>query len=197
MAGTKTVVDKNWLFKDEAAALLGVAVRQLEKRARRGFIETKRLPREFNETAARVVYSRTDILALKAGKPNIHAVEVSEKNDAFIETREPGTTVLAVRPTTAAVFSQPGKVTTRGIERADPFAGLAASLAALAAAFPKPAEPPAPELPPWLSLQQAVEYSGLPATFLVERARSGGIRAVNVGQGSREFWRFHREALAK
>ena len=54
-----------------------------------------------------------------------------------------------------------------------------------------------PVLAPHLTLAQAVEYSGLPAAFLIAQARAGKVRAVNVGTGAREFWRFEREALAR
>ena len=68
----------------------------------------------------------------------------------------------------------------------DPFAGLAAHLARLGAAFPS--KPPA--LKPYVTLAEAVEYSGLPAAFLISQAREGSIDAVNVGKGKKEFWRF-------
>jgi hypothetical protein len=57
-------------------------------------------------------------------------------------------------------------------------------------------EPP-PEPKFWLTPDEAVAASGLPREFLVAQARSGAFRAVNVGRGKREFWRFNREALAK
>lgn len=50
---------------------------------------------------------------------------------------------------------------------------------------------------PWLTLPEAVEFSGLPASYLLAQARAGTIRALNVGTGAREFWRFHRASLAK
>jgi hypothetical protein len=56
---------------------------------------------------------------------------------------------------------------------------------------------PAPMLTPHMTLAQAVEYSGMPASFLVAAARAGTIRAVNVGKGKREFWRFAKEAVPK
>ena len=37
----------------------------------------------------------------------------------------------------------------------------------------------------------------LPAAFLVAEARAGRIRAVNVGKGAKEFWRFAKDALAR
>ena len=50
-------------------------------------------------------------------------------------------------------------------------------------------------LKPWLGVKDAAEYSGLPAAWLIEQARAGLIRAVNVGSGAREYWRFNRAAL--
>ena len=52
---------------------------------------------------------------------------------------------------------------------------------------------PAPR--PWLTLKEAEAWSGLPAAFLLAQARRGAPYAVNVGQGSREFWRFNRDGL--
>lgn len=52
-------------------------------------------------------------------------------------------------------------------------------------------------LRPWLPLAEAAEYSGLPASYLLAQARAGTMRAVNVGSGTKEFWRFHRAGLAK
>jgi hypothetical protein len=65
---------------------------------------------------------------------------------------------------------------------------LAAHLAALSRAFPPPVS--------WLTLSEAVIASGLPAAWLVARAREGASFALNVGQGSKAHWRFNREALA-
>jgi hypothetical protein len=74
----------------------------------------------------------------------------------------------------------------------DPFAGLAAHLARLSAAFPSPPRPK-----PWLTLVEAVEFSGLPQAYLLTQARAGSIRAVNVGTAKQQRWRFHRSSLAK
>ena len=70
------------------------------------------------------------------------------------------------------------------------------AIAQLAAAI-RTAQPPAlpPTLTPHMSLSEAVEYSGLPAAFLVAEARAGRIRAVNVGTKEKEFWRFAKEAV--
>lgn len=49
----------------------------------------------------------------------------------------------------------------------------------------------------YMSVAEAVEYSGLPAAYLIKAAKAGTIRAVNVGTGKREFWRFAREGAGK
>lgn len=178
----KPAPEKEWLGKADAARLLGVATRQVERRTRQGYIDSRREPRGVNETTARVVYSRTDILALKAGKPNVHARPIPETepaaNDASrpistrLKTDQDGSTALAVRPDT------------------DPFAGLAAKLAGLAA-FAAQFPPPPVTMPgPFVSLAEAVTLSGMPASWLVAQARAGVPWAVNVGTGKREFWRF-------
>lgn len=55
----------------------------------------------------------------------------------------------------------------------------------------------APVVKPWLTLKEAVDYSGLPASYLVQQAKEGTFRAVDVGTGAKTFWRFNREALGK
>lgn len=56
-----------YIGKVEAAKLLKVHPRQLERRAQQGRIEKHYLPRKPGEKAARVVYSRADIEALLSG----------------------------------------------------------------------------------------------------------------------------------
>jgi hypothetical protein len=64
---------------------------------------------------------------------------------------------------------------------------------------------------PWLTLAEAAEYSGLPASWLLAVARHGAhpetaidktlmdptscVVAINVGTGKNQFWRFNRAAL--
>lgn len=221
-----------WLGKNEAAKLLKTSPRQLERRAREGRVGKRYLPRKPSEKAARVVYSRNDILDLVNGRvaldPSELALSWMPKKEAaeflgvslnqltvrvregYIEKRSEKTgPVFSVADMVALKSGKPIRVNSASspspqpqveamaqaivAHSPDPFAGLAAHLAKLAAAYPSPA----PELKPWLTLDEAARYSGLPARFLVDRARSGGLRAVNVGPGSREFWRFHREGLTK
>lgn len=77
---------------------------------------------------------------------------------------------------------------TKALAPAPDFAALAVAMrSALRVEEPKP----------WLPLAEAAEYSGLPASYLLAQARAGKLRAINVGNGSKEFWRFHRGSLAK
>jgi predicted DNA-binding transcriptional regulator AlpA len=56
---------------------------------------------------------------------------------------------------------------------------------------------PAP-VRPWLTLHEAVAWSGLPATYLVRAAKEGKVKALNVARnGGRAFWRFNRDDLQR
>jgi hypothetical protein len=177
---------EEWIPKAAAAKLLGVSLRQIERRERDGFIEKRTLPRLATESTGRVLYSRADLVALKAGRPNTHARAVAP--DPESDTDQPVSERLNA--------SQNGKPTALALVRnapADPFAGLAAHLARLATAFPT-SMPPAPK--PWLTLEEACEYSGLPRGYLLKRAREGWDAAVDVSTGgAHQFWRFNRAAL--
>ena len=56
--------------------------------------------------------------------------------------------------------------------------------------------PQSPAPKPWLDLKGAVEYSGLPASYLLSQARAGKPWAINVGSEKQARWRFNRDALA-
>jgi Helix-turn-helix domain len=173
----QTVDNEAWLSKADAARVLGVSVRQLELKTAQGLIRKETLPKKPNERAARVVYSREDLDAIKAGKPNNHAGEV--------KTAPMAPDWFDGRRLTAAETRRQLEARARG--EYDPIYKLAGLVAQAAKVDPKP----------WLTLAEAAEYSGLPATWLVEQARAGKLRAVNVGHGAREFWRFNREGLTK
>jgi hypothetical protein len=99
---------------------------------------------------------------------------------------------------------------------ADPASSLVASPRALpaapAAAMPGPqlgqlldriaraiaeSKPAAPgPLKPWLDLDEAAEYSGLPRAWLLSQARGGSGVAINVAMGGGDRWRFSRRRLA-
>jgi hypothetical protein len=81
----------------------------------------------------------------------------------------------------------------------DPFAGLAVHLAALARAYPAPAAEP-PRVKPWLTLDEAVAFSGLTARWLLEQAKSDKplVTVREMGRGARGGrWRFFRGDLVK
>jgi hypothetical protein len=175
-----------WLPKAEAAALLDVAPRTLERHEAKGYIEKRNAPRGPLGRGNEVEYSVADILALKAGKPNVHARPVAEESSMALAPVNGSPATVA--PSTA--------LARRNDKDAGPFAGLAAQLAGLAA-FAAQYGPPA-EGKPWLSLREAIDYSGLPKANLLKRARAGTLRAELVsGESAREVWKFNREALAK
>jgi hypothetical protein len=166
-----TVNPDAWLGKAEAADFLGVSVRQIEYRAARGEIRKREMPKARHERAARVVYSREDLDAIRQGEP-----------------KQYGPVMTPSAPVPAAVAA---------LDISRPFStasGVLALPAALIDALRERREP-APVLKPWLSLTDAAEYSGLPASFLLAQARQGAPWAINVGQGSKAHWRFNRDGL--
>ena len=178
------VTEHDWLSKMDAARLLGVQIRQLEKREKQGYIRKQTLARRMNEKTAGVRYSREDIEALKRGEPNHNGSGLVPEAKAPALAKTPDKNIeIRKAPTPAAAIAHPA---------GDPFAGLAAQLARLAEAFPPPAE-----AKPWLTLSEAAAFSGLPAAWLLGQARAGAVRAVNVGAGKRAFWRFNRADLQK
>jgi hypothetical protein len=191
-----SVQNKEWLAKPEAAKLLGVQIRALERRCSQGYVEKRIQPRKPTERAARVLYSRADILALKAGTPNVHAREVEKPEYS------PGEVVGAAgKPPVSKRLDTAQSVSTALIPPG--LRGAPASIVAFWEALYKAATtaPPAPK--PWLTLAEAVEYSGLPRGFLLAIAQGGGDftrRAppglvLNVGTEKQARWRFNRELL--
>jgi hypothetical protein len=160
------IENEEWINKTDAAEILGVSVRQLELKTANGQIRKKTLPKKPSDRAARVVYSREDLDAIRAGKPNYYGEP------------KPETAALAVAPVAAG----------------DPFAGLAAQLAAIARAFPPPVEKR-----PWLTLAEAELFSGLTRKWLLEQTEleNACILTRDMGKHARGGrWRFNREALA-
>jgi hypothetical protein len=170
---------KEWITAEEAAALLGVNLRQVQKRARAGYIEKRRLPRLPTESAGRVEYSRADIDALLAGTPN-HCEPVAASG------QRPGASTPPPTPGN-------GKSALARIPAEFPDLWLRPQLAP----GPWPLAPPRA----WLTLPEAAAYSGLPEVTIVSLTRGGMIRAIDqwgqdVGQGThRASYRVSRASL--
>jgi hypothetical protein len=188
MPAAKPAPDAEWLTKRDAARFLGISNRQLERRAYEGYIAKRFLPRKPTDRSQTVEYKREDLVALKAGAPNMSAVVRKEPkakvlpkpNAAYTEPAQP-----AASAALAVVHDAP--------RNGDPWDALAAKLAGLAAAFPTAA--PAK---PWLTLDEAVAWSGLSRAYLLRRAREGWAAAVDQSAGAaRQQWRFNREGLAR
>lgn len=179
MPAPKTAEQAHWIPIAEAAQLLGVTPRQVQRREQAGNIEKRFGPR-IGSAGAPVLYSRADIEALKAGMPNVHAREV----DAHPQSDRAG------KSTALALAGAPDA--TVALARITP-SEILKSLAELinAARNVPPLEPK-----PWLTLEEAVEYSGLPGSFLLAKAREGASFAMDVAsKGDRQHWRFSRDGL--
>lgn len=151
-----------WITKEAAAKLLGVNVRQVEKRIQAGSIEKRRLPKLPTESVGRVEVARGDVDALLAGTPNSHAVEVSNDADKFPAPTGDGTADLVrIRKHL-------------GID--DPLAMLRHIARTTLDLSPAPA-PPAPRA--WLTLDEAAEHSGLTEETIMAQVSAGNIDAVD------------------
>lgn len=196
------LVESEWITKQEAAKMLGVHLRQVEKRISQGYIEKRFLPRKMNERQARVEVSRRDVEALKAGTPN-HTEQVAEPEPKKIDAgmkKALAQYVGAGLPalTTEGSFAMPlipeaqlkalCAQTEASLSLNKAWSALAEHLAKLSAAFP----PPRRDWPAWLTLEDAAEYSGLPAPELKRLLNEGLV--YSFGRGPKT-WRVQRAAL--
>jgi hypothetical protein len=168
--------DALWLTKRDAATFLGVSTKQVERREAAGQLRKRTLPRAPGETSARVVYSRADLLALKAGAPNEYGTPL-----AAIMQGAPAQTARVSQNETHALATS----------RVDSFA------AALFAHFEAGRLSAAPSVVrPWLTLDEAAAWSGLSRGYLLRRAREGAPFALDQSDGgTRAAWRFSRAGL--
>lgn len=163
-----------WITKEEAAKILGVNVRQVQKRAEQGYIEKRPLPRLPNERQARVVYARRDVEALAAGTPNQHAV---------MEPEAP-----ANPPNALAIVPKPqasGDLMRQWVE-------ATAALNRIAETRRSPRA--------WLTLDEAAEFSGLTKGWLLAQASSvvPMLEIRDMGKHARGGrWRFFRGDLER
>lgn len=172
-----------WVTKEEACAMLGVGRRQVERREQMGMIQKRILPRKPQERYTKVLYSAADIRAILAGVPNSYS-----RIDPVHETRR-----RAEHRKDAMPAGQQGLVAAASN---DPIgAGLAMVLRTAIENIHHPAVV-VPALPPWVTLDQAVELSGLTRRWLLEAAAAGVPWARDMGRCRGGRWRFHRESLA-
>jgi hypothetical protein len=169
----------DWISKEEAARILGINHRQLQHRASQGYIEKRFLPKRAHERQARVTYAKRDVEALLAGVPN-HSEQL------------------------APVAPESKKKIGKGLERAfDDYvkAGMPPITAEGAYAFPRMLEAHVAALariaPPrvtkaWLTLEEAVDYSGQTASEIAHRVRDETVYATGRGPLT---WRIQRESL--
>jgi hypothetical protein len=173
MNGTKTAPDP-WMYAEEVCKVLKVKLRQVQQRAAQGYIETHQLPRKPTERQGRTLYRRADVEALKAGKPNMHAVEVEMP---------------------AKTQALPARAETKALARRPPLSPSIAELSGIGGVLTlreflqetRPREPKA-----WLTLDEAAAYSGLPRILLEVEIWHN--RIVTLGRGPKT-WRIQRASL--
>jgi len=96
--------------------------------------------------------------------------------------------IAAVLEESRAPAVRSGAVSSAGVDVPELFQQLLGAVAA----GPRSAVPR-----PWLTIDEAAEYSGLPRGWLLAQARAGSAIALDVGGGVRRSWRFSRDRLAK
>lgn len=181
MSQAKMVALDPWITGDEAAGILKVKRRQIQKRAEQGFIEKKYLPKRPNERQGRVLYARADVDALLAGAPNHmeEAVAIAQFPEG---PSGDGTKDLArIRAAT------PVRAAHRIIED---MLGEHAALARLV--HPPPDAWQRYATKAFLTLDEAIEYFGLPRPEMERLLREGLV--YSFGRGPKT-WRIQRAAL--
>lgn len=162
------VYEASTIDKKKAATLLGKSTRTVEEYVKAGRLRCAYVNGGHGMLA---IFQRADVEALKAelDQPVVRA------QPAF-EVRNP-LGIQAVPPDAMPMLAR----------------HVAAALAELGPS--RPALPPV--VKPWLTLDEAVEYSGLPRAYLLRATQEREPFARNVGAGKRASWRFNREALAR
>jgi hypothetical protein len=164
------------LDKREVIAILGKSKRTVET-----YIASGRLPCTYvnGRNGKQAYFDPADVARLKREIDN-PVSSVAKVRTLAVERQQPAP------PAPAALLPPP-----------DYWADVARLVAALA---PAPVTPPKP----WLTLDEAAEFSGLPKSWLLAQARLDAsgyaercISAINVGTEKQVRWRFNRDALAK
>jgi hypothetical protein len=110
-------------------------------------------------------------------------VYVSVEDLAAIESGAPHYHPMVEQPPAEAAAPKPNALA-RQLPPAEPVSMLR---------FFTPDPPPAPR--PWLTLDEAEAFSGLPVSWLRRAAAEGRVDAINVALRGRPRWRIRRAAL--
>lgn len=161
-----------WLSKTEAADYAGVSIRSLERREAAGQLEKRILPR-----GGGVVYSKADLKAIKHGNPRPVILPGPGAPDPYANGAAAGVAIArAAAP------------------RVEPLA-LIGAVELLADTIEKRGK--AAPVKPWLTLEEAAEYSGLPIGWLRKQAIAGVPFVINVGTEKARRFRFCRVELER
>lgn len=160
--------EERWLTKEEAAKVLGMSIRHVERLAAAGQIEKRHVSPGAGTRYGGVHYLGSSVEAvLKERQEGIHA---PVKNALAVVAPTQLARVPPLTPRQKHLFD------TREI------ADQALALSAI----------------PWLTLDQASEYSGLTKAWLLREAQGAGIAIRDMGKKSRGgAWRFFRADLEK
>ncbi len=173
-----------WISKQEAAVLLDVNVRQIEKRVLAGYISKRYQPRLRGQGTARVEVLRADVLALIDGThpklsepmPKLASRDANIDGPQSISDR-PARALEALEALERYVARQTPRMQALALATADPVSperlGHLQDLEATALATKSLAARA------WLTLPEAAEYSGLPEDTLWTIVMGGGIDAVD------------------
>jgi hypothetical protein len=182
---------EDWVSAEEAAEMLGVNVRQVQKRAKAGYLAKTYLPRLPNERQGRVRYARADVTALLAGTPNhCEGVTAKKAGTEFPGPTGDGAADLERIRTHLQLAALP-----------DPELEFRKHVMELIAAE-KLERRARSEPRAWLTLTEAAEYCGLEEQTLVNICKASNVRAIDasgldVGMETRKSsaWRVQRASL--
>lgn len=160
-----------WITKQDAAQAIGVHTKQIERLGQEGKLQVRKWKRPTGGTPIVVCHPK-DVERL--------ARERNPENGAFLvpalkEPADNGAQAVAVRPSVEQFLD---------------------ALAAAVKTRETMSETSEIRLPLWLTLQQAVDYSGLPKATLVHMIATGELKARDVGAGRRGGrWRICKAVL--
>jgi hypothetical protein len=156
---------ESWLTKQQAAQVLQVAEKTIDRMAKAGELHKEILKRP--RQGPIVVFHPGDVHRAKAA-------------------REPGAPVPYVMPQTGVQRVsdlEAGQVSTRLSEMSK------------SDMSPSTSNVSRVRLPLWLTLQESVDYSGLPAAILLEFIAGGRLPALDVGRRRGGRWRIRKVDL--